>query len=98
MLAAIASILATWSALAILFTGLGFVVARILRVSGLRSTTRTFWLGWASAVALLQLWCLFLAVDYRAFAFLSVLSLTGWIGFKPEREAWWACAREQAGW
>lgn len=74
-------VLAVWGGLFLLLTGLGL---SLLAVAYGRSEARSpglvpiCWCGYAAAIAILQIWHLFLPVDWRALAALAVLSLAGW--------------------
>jgi hypothetical protein len=74
-------VLAVWGGLFLLLTGLGLgLLAAAYGGSEARSPglVPACWCGYAVAIAALQIWHLFLPVDGRALAALTVLSLAGW--------------------
>ncbi|HXO41187.1 MAG TPA: hypothetical protein VN999_07065, partial [Thermoanaerobaculia bacterium] len=77
----LAEVLLAWLGLWILFGGVGYGMLRAVcpgHPEGMAAGVAP-WLGYAGAVLLLQLWHLFLAIDWRALATLSALSLAGWL-------------------
>jgi len=77
----IAEVLAAWLGLWILFSGLGHGILRAFypdTSEGIAACTAA-WLGYCGVVIFLQLWHLFFAVDWRALATLSALSVAGWV-------------------
>lgn len=79
LLLAMAAILATWFFLAVILVGLGLLVCRISAVSASsdQDVVYLFWIGWGASVMLLQVWHLWLAVDWRALATISLLGVVG---------------------
>lgn len=71
-------VLLSWLLLFLLFSGLGLVALRLLG-HGLGAGVAwfdSFWLGWALALAALQLWHLLFAVDDRALILLAIVAAT----------------------
>ncbi len=81
-------VLSMWVTLCLLFVGVGSLVRRLfrLRLDSGRSVFMSFWMGWAGWLVILQLWHLFLPVDWRALALLAAVGGGGlaWSG----RDAW----------
>jgi hypothetical protein len=79
LLVAIISVIPTWTALGLIFTGAGLMARRVygLKVQGAESLLTSFWLGWAFTLLFLQLWHLYLPVDGRALALVGALGLAG---------------------
>ncbi|HEY6321326.1 MAG TPA: hypothetical protein VJA16_07195, partial [Thermoanaerobaculia bacterium] len=77
----LAEVLLAWLGLWILFGGLGYGILRAVcscRPEG-RAACTAPWLGYGGVVLFLQIWHLFLAIDWRALVALSALSLAGWL-------------------
>jgi len=72
-------IAAAWMVLAVVFGGMGLAVARILRVpdEGADRLLLAFWLGWAAAVFVLELWQLAAPVQPRAPLVVAALGVAG---------------------
>ncbi len=81
-------ILGCWIVLFIVFSGLGLGVRRLfkLKLEHLGSLLHAFWLGWALAIGILQIWHLAFKINAYALLLLSVLGLSGWLG--QRRELW----------
>lgn len=72
-------VLLSWLLLFLLFGGLGLMAMRLLghgRADGI-AWFECFWLGWALALAALQLWHLLFAVDDRALFLLAIVAAIG---------------------
>jgi hypothetical protein len=78
---AVGCVLAVWAGLFALFTGLGLGLWRLACRPGgpAPGAVPCCWLGYAAAVALLQIWHLMLPVDHRALGLLVLLSVWGWL-------------------
>jgi hypothetical protein len=77
----LAAVLAAWLGLWALFTGLGHGLLRAVypdQPEGMAAGAAS-WLGYCGAVIFLQAWHLLFAVDWRALATLSALSIAGWL-------------------
>jgi len=85
-----------WGALFVIFSGLGLLVRRSfgLRVRGTATWLRSFWMGWAVAILILQLWHLWFKIDGWALVFVSVL---GGAGLIWNRRELWPLARRCFG-
>lgn len=73
------TVLLSWLLLFLLFSGLGLIALRLLG-HGLGAGVAcfdSFWLGWALALAALQLWHLLFAVDDRALVLLAIAAAIG---------------------
>ncbi|MDE2950620.1 MAG: hypothetical protein OXT68_07620 [Chloroflexota bacterium] len=72
-------VLLSWLLLFLLFSGLGVVALRLLghRLAVGIAWFDSFWLGWALALAALQLWHLLFAVDDRALILLAIVAAVG---------------------
>jgi len=68
-----------WGLLFFVFAGLGFFIRRLfgLKINKVEDFFISFWLGWAISVAFLQIWHLFLKIDWRAFCLVAVLGAIG---------------------
>jgi hypothetical protein len=73
------TILAAWLVAGLGLIGLGALVRTLLgrRPVGADDWLGGFWLGWAAALAVLQVWQLFWPIDQRAAVALAVLALIG---------------------
>jgi hypothetical protein len=73
-------ILAAWTFFLAVFTGIGLLACRIFRPRQVDSETLLlrFWTGWCLTIGFLQLWHLFMPVNWLPLAILSSLSLPGW--------------------
>jgi hypothetical protein len=82
-------VLAAWAGLFLLFAGLGLGLLRAAcgRAAALPGLVPCCWLGYAAAIALLQIWHLFLPVDGRALAALAGGSVAGWLAGRAPRRA-----------
>jgi hypothetical protein len=78
---AMGCVLAVWGGLLLLFSGLGRGLLRALygRAKLSPGLATSCWLGYAAAVAVLQVWHLLLPVDGRALAALAAVSAVGWV-------------------
>lgn len=87
---ALGCVLAVWGGLFLLFSGVGLgFLAAVYGRSGERcpGLVPACWCGFALAIAILQVWHLFLPIDGRALAVLTLFSLAGWRMrrvFRPE--------------
>jgi hypothetical protein len=74
----LATIFAWWALLVVLF-GVGALALRLAGrgVTGAESAFTAFWIGWASTVALLQLWHLVAPVGPASFGLIAALGLCG---------------------
>jgi len=72
-----------WSVLTVLFLGLGAGAVCCCRWSP-QIGMLEIWLGWAIWIMVLQVWNLFLPVDWRAFACLGVFGSTGLVICRKE--------------
>ncbi len=79
----VALILGAWLTLGVAFCGLGLIAARVLQLPARLALTTAFWLGWASTIAVAQLWCLVAPIDGR----LEVLVVAGGIAALAVRRA-----------
>lgn len=79
-------ILASWAVLAAGLVGLGSLVLRLVSAEP-GPAWRSFWVGFAAAIAVLQVWHIVAPVDGRALAVLGGLSITGLAVSRPWREA-----------
>jgi hypothetical protein len=72
------TVVAWWALLVVLF-GVGALALRLAgrRVMGAESAFTAFWFGWASTVALMQLWHLLAPVGPASFAAIAALGLCG---------------------
>lgn len=72
-------VLLSWLLLFLLFSGLGLAALRLLghRHDAGIAPFDSFWLGWALALAALQLWHLLFAVDDRALILLALVAAIG---------------------
>ncbi len=72
-------ILGSWVFFFLLLVGLGLFFRRLFGNPPRKAAgfLLSFWIGWAAALAGLQLWHLVLPVDWRALAFAAALSLAG---------------------
>jgi hypothetical protein len=79
ILSAMISVLLAWSALALIFVGLGLLIRRsfALIVRDAQSLLTSLWIGWASAICFLQLWHFIFKVDWRVLPILTVGSAAG---------------------
>lgn len=89
-------VLAAWLCAALVCLGLGATVAALLRVRE-RKVGVLFWLGFASTLALLQIWHLFLPVGDAALVTLSALALLGLVLARPSLASLRDTTR-RAGW
>ncbi len=84
------AIAAAWFVLAVACTGMGLVVARVLRVpdEGADRLLLAFWLGWSAVVFLLQLWQLAAPVHPGAAILVAVLGVAGFVAcaWRPLRD------------
>jgi hypothetical protein len=72
-------ILLTWCCLFFLFSGIGLLIHRAVRIesSQLEDLLLMFWTGYAASITILQVWHLFLPVQFPAFLLLTTLSMGG---------------------
>jgi hypothetical protein len=94
---AVLAIVFTWAALGLALSGIGLLVARGLGLAD-APLSRTFWLGWAGAITLLQAWCLVLPVDARAQAAVLSFGVAGFLLCPAQRTSWSRSLRASAGW
>ncbi|HEX9731397.1 MAG TPA: hypothetical protein VGG06_05345 [Thermoanaerobaculia bacterium] len=92
-------VLGSWLCSLVVFCGLGLQVRRGF---GLGTVTAAdvldaFWVGWAAAIAILQVWHLALPVDARAPAVITALGLLGWAGERAALRPLLARAWERKG-
>lgn len=68
-----------WIVLAGVFRGVGYLFRRVVR--GRRAEIGEWhvdaWMGWAASIILLQIWHMFLPVDWRALATIGAIGLSG---------------------
>lgn len=81
---AIFIILTSWIVLASILTGIGALIHRALS-DEVPELWRSFWLGFAGAIAFLQAWHLALRVSTWAMAVLVLIGVTGLFATKPWR-------------
>ena len=69
----------------VVFTGIGLLLpwSLFLKERRFESLLICFWLGWAAAIAFLQLWHFFFPVGLGAFLVLFAFGVGGWAA--PER-------------
>jgi len=79
LLFAMGSILVTWLGLSAVFVGIGLIVNRAFRfkLEHAEQIFTSFWMGWATALIVLQIWHLRFRVDRRVFVLVSVLGFAG---------------------
>ncbi len=75
-----------WSALALLFAGIGSLAWRTLFGDEPRSLHGCFWLGWLGVVAFLQVWQLFFRIDTWTQLVLLSFAVAGWSGWARGRQ------------
>jgi len=94
-LTAMSLVAITWLPLFFVFTGVGLTAAHLLRTRARRAGDwfKCFWIGWALALILLQLWHLAFPVDWRP---LLVLALVGAAGLVLHRRELWHLASRVA--
>jgi hypothetical protein len=72
-----------WFLLFAILSGLGGLALRVAgkKIEDAEDASTAFWLGWASTLALLQLWNLFAPVNHSSFALIALLGSIGlyWI-------------------
>ncbi len=87
---AIVVLLLSWFVLFWLFAGLGLLVRMVAgrRVVSSSDLFISFWCGWGSALAVLQIWHLFLAVRSIVWVGLAVGSLVGLLAHRLEFMQW----------
>lgn len=91
----VVSILVTWGALSLLFSGVGLLTAKLLGDDA-SDLSGTFWLGWAGTIVFLLGWCLVLPIDNASCLAVGGLALLGFgVG---ARRAWLAKVRGSAVW
>ncbi len=79
----IMEIVGAYSVASLLFLGLGLLVRRWFFESS-QIQTSCLWAGWCLSIALLQVWHIFMPVDWRAFLMLVMLSSAGLLRALPE--------------
>ena len=89
-------VLAAWTCAALVCLGLGTTVAALLRVRE-RKVGVLFWLGFASTLAILQLWHFFLPVGDGALVAIGALAAVGILLARPSIASLREAAR-RAGW
>lgn len=95
MLLGMLGILATWFVLWVALSGLGWTVRRWVRapVSGGESLLSSFWIGWAVALLVIQLWHCVAPIDVAA---VVVIMAVGMAGFVWNARALWRIAASAA--
>jgi hypothetical protein len=73
------SVVLLWFGFFLLFAGIGSLLSRLLgsQIRDSEDLLYSFWVGWASAVFILQLWHIQFPVDWRALALLSMIGIIG---------------------
>lgn len=91
----IVGIAGIWLLLFLFFSGIGILIRRSfgLEIKDMEALLTDFWLGWAASIVFLQIWHLFIRVDWRAF--LVIVSI-GICGLSVNRKAVWHVLRKYA--
>lgn len=86
LLTAMASVILTWVPLCLIFTGVGLISLRVfdLKPKGAGTWLKCFWVGWALVLILLQIWHLWLPVDWRALTVISAIGVLGLLWHRRE--------------
>ena len=81
MLSGMLGISVTWLFLFVCFGGMGLLFYELLGsralLADVENTLSAFWFGWCFALMILQIWHLFIPVDWRALFFITALGLFG---------------------
>lgn len=96
LMTALLPMVASWGFMALLFGGLGLLVTRCMKRPPALSADQLVlvpWLGWAAAVAVLQVLHCCMPVQWGALALLFVLSSTGFILARKEITQFWVAHR-----
>lgn len=83
-------ILAVWAITFVICIGLGLLTTHTLknRRQSVENRLLCFWIGFAAMIFLLQIWHLFLKVDWKAFLFISLFALAGLIVHRKDLRLW----------
>ncbi|MBF0619443.1 MAG: hypothetical protein HQL19_04685 [Candidatus Omnitrophica bacterium] len=83
-------ILSVWLYLFLVFVGIGNIIYRFLglKIRVAEQFLALFWVGWAFTIVFLQLWHLFLPVDWRSSAVISLIGISGFRFIRKDLFHW----------